>query len=624
VVVGVLALLLGSVALVWLCTALAALITHGRLPHPLPFLDTATAIRHLATSPNNLAAAWPGTPPAQLPSATAFWVMFFLLLAVLAGSALSIAISLARMRAKAAAAREGNAGKSAEGERSGRKAGGPEAAAPTVRPRAQAEERWDAGGAGSGPAAGTAGPVADGWGPQGGGPLGGGSSGGGSLGGGSSGGGPLGGGPVGGPTIPRPSTEPASRPADGTAPPMPAVPAGNAAVPRLGRGTACVFVPTPSRVKQRLLTDALAEHAGPALVLTSARSADALPQRPPHASTGGLLFDPLRLLPDEEAAAAGLTRLRWAPHSGCEDPSVATARARALLAPLRPATRPAVTAQLPNHLSTAAAHDTARTLLRCWLHAAALDGRPIRQVHRWATGHQTHEAVRILRTTTSRQVAEGWGGELEVALTAHPQLRDGAQALVRTALGALAELHVLQACTPSSANERLEVESFLHDRGILYVAGPASEQRITPESGSVMPLLTALADDVVEHGRRMAAGSPAGRLDPPLLSLLDDVAAVAPLPSLPELLDRGSSLGLPTIAVLRSPEQARARWGTEATHSLWTKAGLRIVTGSADPALLRPVVDELVPGAPLPGVDELLLLAEGQLPAITSAANMPR
>src|SRR5581483_12318671 len=135
VVVGVLALLLGSVALVWLCTALAALITHGRLPHPLPFLDTATAIRHLATSPNNLAAAWPGTPPAQLPSATAFWVTFFLLLAVLAGSALSIAISLARMRAKAAAARAGDAGKGDGRRGDGHAAGG----APTARTKGRAD-----------------------------------------------------------------------------------------------------------------------------------------------------------------------------------------------------------------------------------------------------------------------------------------------------------------------------------------------------------------------------------------------------------------------------------------------------------------------------------------------------
>lgn len=42
--------------------------------------------------------------------------------------------------------------------------------------------------------------------------------------------------------------------------------------------------------------------------------------------------------------------------------------------------------------------------------------------------------------------------------------------------------------------------------------------------------------------------------------VLDDVAAVAPLPRLPELLATGQAHGLPTIALLRSPEQGRARW----------------------------------------------------------------
>lgn len=42
--------------------------------------------------------------------------------------------------------------------------------------------------------------------------------------------------------------------------------------------------------------------------------------------------------------------------------------------------------------------------------------------------------------------------------------------------------------------------------------------------------------------------------------VLDDVAAVAPLPQLPELLAKGQDLGLPATVLLRSREQGRARW----------------------------------------------------------------
>jgi hypothetical protein len=75
-----------------------------------------------------------------------------------------------------------------------------------------------------------------------------------------------------------------------------------------------------------------------------------------------------------------------------------------------------------------------------------------------------------------------------------------------------------------------------------------------------MPLLTGLAASVVERGRRMAERSSSGRLDPPLTLVLDDVAAVAPLPQLPELLTWGPECGMPTLVLLRSREQARARW----------------------------------------------------------------
>lgn len=58
----------------------------------------------------------------------------------------------------------------------------------------------------------------------------------------------------------------------------------------------------------------------------------------------------------------------------------------------------------------------------------------------------------------------------------------------------------------------------------------------------------------------MAERSSSGRLDPPLTLILDDVAAVAPFAQLPDLLADGRDRGLPTLALLRSREQARTRW----------------------------------------------------------------
>lgn len=250
-----------------------------------------------------------------------------------------------------------------------------------------------------------------------------------------------------------------------------------------------------------------------------------------------LLYDPAHVC-DTPA------RLHWSPTAGCEDRQTATSRAAALLAPVRP------TAKLDEALAAAA-----ELLLRSYLHAAAIDGRAVRHVHRWSQGLQVQDAIRVLRTHP--KAAPGSAGELEGALTGHPDRRDMAQQLTTRALAALSTVNIREACTPNRT-DALTLDSFIHEQGTLYVVGESIEDPRT--SPGAMPLLTALVSSVVERGRRMAERSSSGRLDPPVTLVLDDVAAVAPLPQLPELLATGAERGMPTLALLRSREQARSRW----------------------------------------------------------------
>ncbi|WP_327116353.1 type IV secretory system conjugative DNA transfer family protein [Streptomyces sp. NBC_01341] len=328
--------------------------------------------------------------------------------------------------------------------------------------------------------------------------------------------------------------------------PLPA--AASPAVAYAPEPTAPAF-PTPrtphvmygvSATRRPTVVQAIRDADGPALVVTSdptvwAETKDARSKLGPV-----LVYDPGHLC-DTPA------RLHWSPTAGCEDPAVAAARATALLTPVRPSAK-----------ADAAVADTAGTLLQCWLHAAAVDGRPFRQVHRWASGAGGHEPVRLLRTHP--KAASGLAGLLESALTAHPERREMAQELTVRAFAALSSVHIREACTPNRA-DALTLESFARELGTLYVVGePIEDPRHHP---GAMPLLTALASHVVEHGRRMAARSTDGRLDPPMTLVLDDVAAVAPLPQLPELLAAGQDRGMPTLVLLRSREQARARWQEE-------------------------------------------------------------
>lgn len=476
--VGLLAFLLGLTLLVWSATGLAGLFTHGSWPSGVTFTNTPAAVRSLAGAPQDLAAAWPATPPGELSGYGLFWGLLIGQLMVLIVLTVFTLGTVARWRAVRAAARAEARSVGRAEAREPRGVRGPERAPEPPVQEVAAQEA-----------------------------------------------------PVQETPVPQPAPAPVADTALETPPlaPPPAVPAPRARTPR-------VLYADPAG-RRPAAVQALIDAEGPALVVTSdpavwAETKDARAKLGPV-----LVYDPGHLC-DTPA------RLHWSPTAHCEDDRTAAARAGALLAPVR-----------PRALIDAAVADTAETLLRCWLHAAAVDGRPFRQVHRWAQGSGAHEPVRILRTHP--KAAGGLAGLLESALTSHPERREIAQELTGRALSALSSVHIREACT-ANRTDLLALESFVNEAGTLYVVGePIEDPRTHP---GAMPLLTALAADVVEHGRRMAARSSDGRLDPPMTLVLDDVAAVAPFPGLPELLATGEVLGMPALALLRSPEQARARW----------------------------------------------------------------
>ncbi|MCX4846467.1 type IV secretory system conjugative DNA transfer family protein [Streptomyces sp. NBC_00893] len=522
--IALLAFLLGLTLLAWTATGLAGLFAHGAWPEGVTLAETPLSLRRLVTAPHDLPAAWPNTPAGELSGYGLFWGLFIGELMVLLVLTVFVLGVVARWRAVRARQRAGRYGggeadeyedeyepvRSRRRQEPRRRARRNDTTVPlfqeddtTVPLEHIPAETAPLPRTAPAPAvASTPGRRAE-------------------------------------PTTTATGAEAATGPhaaPDRGPDPGPAPDPGAPVLPPLpSPRTPVVYGPAATR--RPTAVQAIREAGGPALVVTSdptvwAETKDARAKLGPV-----LVYDPGHLC-DTPA------RLHWSPTAGCEKPDTAAARSAALLAPVRPQAR-----------IDAATADTAETLLRCWLHAAAIDGRPFRQVHRWALGGSAHEPVRLLRTHP--KAASGLAGLLESALTAHPERREMAQELTVRAFGALSSVHIREACTPNRADS-LALESFAGEGGTLYVVGEPIED---PRSGpGAMPLLTALAAHVVEHGRRLAARSADGRLDPPMTLVLDDIAAVAPLPRLPELLANGRDTGLPTLALLRSREQARARW----------------------------------------------------------------
>jgi hypothetical protein len=532
-ILGLLGFLLSLTLLAWTATGLAGLFAHGSWPNGVTFTRTPLAMRTLASAPQDLPGAWPDTPPGELSGHGLFWGLLIsqlMVLIVLAVFTLGVVVRYRAVRAHRKEQRLQERYEADDTQRPMRRR--PPAPAPTPAQPAPAPPIPE-------PAVEAPTNVRD------------------ML----SKSGPPDFDPRWTPSAPPEPTPRPAAPTPATAPPEPATTSATAppapapssvSLAAVSAMPAVPSLPAPRvqygdpLTRRPAAVQAILDAAGPVLVVTSnpavwSETKDARAKLGPV-----LVYDPGHLC-DTPA------RLHWSPTAGCEDPATADARGRALLSPVR-----------PHALLDTAVADTAETLLRCWLHAAAVDGRPFKQVHRWAQGGGAREAVRILRTHP--KAAAGLAGLLESALTGHPERRDIAQQLTARALSSLSSIHIREACTPNRT-DALSLDSFVNEGGTLYVVGePIEDPRAHP---GAMPLLTALASSVVEHGRRMAARSSDGRLDPPMVLVLDDVAAVAPLPHVPKLLATGQDQGLPTLVLLRSRQQGKDRWPHDKLPEPW-------------------------------------------------------
>lgn len=402
--IGLLAFLLGLSVLIWTATGLAGLLSHGAWPDGVTYSGTPTALRHLITEPHDLPGAWPATPKSQLAGYGLFWGLLIGELMVLLVLTLFALGTLTRYRAVRRARRAGALpGPSQQSPTSPKGAGAQAVPGPPPRTTSRAASASDTGsvpgtGTAPGPACGT-----------------------------------------------DPATSPLADPA-----PVPATTIAPLPAIALATPTEATEPPLP---RLHFGTDRAAATAAALAAVTAAPGPVVVATTDPflwsatkdaRAKLGPVLvYDPAHRLDTP-------SRLRWSPTTGCEDLATAASRAAALLAPVQ-----------PHSTLDAAVADAARTLLRCWLHAAAVDGRPFRQLHRWAhAGGGAQEPVRILRTDP--KCAAGQAGELESVLTAHPQRRDEAKELASRALSALGSVHIRDACNAQRADV-LVLDSFLDE-----------------------------------------------------------------------------------------------------------------------------------------------------------------
>ena len=326
------------------------------------------------------------------------------------------------------------------------------------------------------------------------------------------------------------------------------------------RQSVLVVGPTQTMKTSGLAIPALLEWDGPALV-TSVKTdilRDTLEARSRVGRTW--VYDP--------AGATGMPSASWSPLAAATTWAGARRAAAALVNAARSGTVGPSDADFW--------YATAAKLLAPLLFAAAVSGGTMADVVRWVDTQETTEVVDVLAhagVDEALLAAEASFGREERA-------RSSIFTTAETVLDPFADPGVGSQMGTGGGLAEVDPGPLLDGgRHTLYLCAPSHEQR------RLRPLFSALVDQVVTavYERASAMAAP---LDPPLLVLLDEAAAIAPLEDLDGLAATGAGQGIQLMTVWQDLSQISARYGTRSSSVVNNHRAKVLLSGVSDTATL--------------------------------------
>jgi type IV secretory pathway TraG/TraD family ATPase VirD4 len=273
----------------------------------------------------------------------------------------------------------------------------------------------------------------------------------------------------------------------------------------------------------------------------------------------------------EQAGHYGST-FSWDMVSGCQDVTVAVVRRAG----------PMVEAVTARGLDSEAFwNDQASMVLAALLHAAALIGGDIWHVHTWAGGNDgTPLAILDAHPGASRAARD----HLELYLSLSDRTRQGIATTLARVLKFLQLPACAQAVTTAGGGPGFDFAGFVQSRDTLYLV--AADAATSP----VTPLFAAIIAELAFAARQAGAASPAGRLDPPLTAVLDEVANIAPVP-VAEWASWAAGSGLRLSLIAQSYAQLKRRWGDDGAAIIWQCCKTKVIYGATSEDALAAMVE---------------------------------
>ncbi|WP_327359874.1 type IV secretory system conjugative DNA transfer family protein [Streptomyces sp. NBC_01304] len=316
----------------------------------------------------------------------------------------------------------------------------------------------------------------------------------------------------------------------------------------------------PPRQGKSLFLDTLIYEFPGAVVHTSSKVKDHLNTKDLRQLVGPVwVWDPQRL------DSSDISTFKWNPVIGCQDRDVALQRAAYLLYGAR---------KDPGAGIDQFFKDTAAEVLARFLNAAALGKLTMVDVYRWTHARDNDDAIQLLMRHGADQ---DWINLLRARQNVVEGTGDGIWTTLSSALGWMSNPHVARTVAPGPG-EDFDPEKFLLNRGTLYMIG-------ADEPGSAIAPLYVLFLDFLRRAAIRLGNRVGGRMDPPLLMALDEVATIVPVPLDLWMPDSGGK-GITLVAAVQSKAQLRSRWGDAKGEVIWGAVNILVV--------LRGIVDTRV------------------------------
>ncbi|MFI0155754.1 type IV secretory system conjugative DNA transfer family protein [Streptomyces lydicus] len=220
--------------------------------------------------------------------------------------------------------------------------------------------------------------------------------------------------------------------------------------------------------------------------------------------------------------------------------------------------------------STAAAN----TLTAFFL-AAAQARRPITDVLTWLASPADRTAIDLLQDAGFDAVA----AQLQGTVAGAVETRDGIFETARQYASCLLDPGIASWVTPPHGIQKVrefKPEAFATSKDTLYL--------LSKDGGGSASAIIAAAADAVMRAAVIQAERDGGRLDAPLLTILDEAANVCKIADLPDLYSHLGSRGVIPMTILQSYQQGVRVWGQSGMDALLSAATIKVIGSGMDDA----------------------------------------